>query len=219
MIRAILFDLDGTLVDSLADLANAMNFALQRHGFATYDEDEYRMLVGNGVAELVRLALPEQSRDAATMAAVRTHFSEHYSKHYADNTAPYEGILSLLAELKKQKRQLAVISNKPDAFAKEIVRKLFPHDTFGQVIGQSEGIPKKPDPTMARLVMRELGVAESECIFVGDSDVDIVMAHNAGLYAAGCAWGFRGREELERAGADTIITAPTELIQVIAKQS
>ena len=216
MVRAVLFDLDGTLVNSLQDLAEAVNYSLVRHGFEPHGVEEYRYFVGSGVAELIRRTLPEEHRDAATMASVRTQYSAYYAKHYADNTAPYDGIVPLLDALAVRGLKLAIVSNKPDAFSKEIARKLLANVAFDVVIGQSEGLPKKPDPAMPLEAMREMGVSPEECLYIGDSDVDVHTAKNTGvLCAVGCAWGFRGREELLSAGADVVIDTPAELLDVL----
>lgn len=216
MIEAVLFDLDGTLVDSLGDLAVSMNTALHALGLPIHETQQYRQLVGNGVKELVRRAVPEERRDATTLAAVHARFSAHYTKHYADSTAPYEGIIPLLTELSARGLRLGVVSNKPDAFTKEIVRKVLAHP-FDFVLGQTEALPSKPEPDMPLAALHEMGVRPVDCAYVGDSDVDMFTGRNAGIrIVVGCSWGFRGRHELTAAGADAVIDSPDELIPLLS---
>ena len=215
MIKCIAFDLDGTLVNSLEDLADASNHTLKDLGFPVHDVNEYRYFVGSGVSKLFERALPEGHKDEATVAEARKIFEEYYSHCYCNRTIPYELVAELLDELKDAHYRLAVVTNKPDAFAKNILKTLFPCIEFDFVKGASDELPKKPDPFLLKQCMEELHMKPEDCIYCGDSDVDVAFAHNAGIPAAGAAWGFRGMDELEAAGADYIINYPNELLTLL----
>lgn len=214
-IKAVLFDLDGTLVNTIKDLANSVNHALTVHGFATREENEYKYFVGNGIAKMVERALPESARDAETLATVLATFVEYYNQHSMDTTAPYEGIIELLDAVRARGIKTAVVTNKVDPAAKEIVRQMF-GERFDEIIGQVDGVPVKPDKAMPVKVMEALGVTPADCIFVGDSSVDVQTGVNCGAYPVGVLWGFRDMDELVSNGAATVIAKPCELLQVIS---
>ncbi len=214
MYKLYLFDLDGTLVNSLEDLADAANWMLEQSGFPTHPLEEYRRFVGNGVYKLVERALPEERRSPAGVTALKAVFDTRYQAHCMDKTRPYPGIPFLLAELKKQGADLAVLSNKSDAFVRKIVEGLFGNSLFCAVRGQREGVPKKPAPDGVWSLLEERGIARADTLFIGDSDVDIETAQNAGLRSAGVIWGFRGREELTAAGADYLVTDPLQILDL-----
>ncbi len=213
MIKLVIFDLDGTLVNSIDDLADAANAALKENGFPERSTDEIRRFVGNGAAELLRRALPEGAYNAETAAKMRNSFDLAYRKGFAVKTKPYKGIPELLDELKRRGILLAVASNKPDEFTKAIVSHFF-GDMFDAVQGQTDAIPKKPDPTVALEIMRKLNVSKENTAFAGDSDVDIHTAANSGVVSIGCSWGFRPAETLRKAGADHIIDSPQEMAEL-----
>ena len=169
--------------------------------------------MGNGAAELLRKALPEGAYNAETAAKMRSSFDLAYRKGFAVKTKPYEGIPELLDELKRRGVLLAVASNKPDEFTKAIVSHFF-GDMFDAVQGQTDTIPKKPDPTVALEIMRNLNVSKKNTAFAGDSDVDIHTAANSGVVSIGCSWGFRSVETLREAGADHIINSPSEMAEL-----
>lgn len=210
-VRAAVFDLDGTLVDSLRDIAGAMNHTLEAHGLPTHAIDAYRHKVGEGVARLVAKALPPGADDA-TRASVTAAFRARYAAHILDFTKPYDGVPDMLAALAARGIALAVLSNKPDAATGHLVRALFPSVPFAKVLGHRDDLPRKPDPTSARLIADAMRVATSECAFVGDTHVDMETAIAARMIPIGVLWGFRDREELERAGAQTIVATPSELV-------
>ncbi len=214
MIKAVLFDLDGTLVNSLDDLANACNYALEQNGFPTHETEKYKYFVGNGIPNLIKRILPENSRQEETLAKVSAKFYEHYSVHYADNTCTYKGLPELVSNIKKQGIKVAVVTNKADAPANEVVNRLLPN-TFDLVYGQREGIPTKPDPTLTLMAMEELGVEPKECIFIGDSGMDVATGVNSGAVPVGVLWGFRKAEELLQNGARYLIDAPEKLLDII----
>ncbi|MBP5618015.1 MAG: HAD-IA family hydrolase [Clostridia bacterium] len=215
-IHAVLFDLDGTLSKTLTDLAVSVNHALAAHGFPTHEVAAYRYFVGNGATIMIRRALPEDARDDATVAKLRDTFMAHYSVHSQDTTGPYDGVTELVAALRAKGYRTAVVTNKPDSAAQDIVASMFP-GLFDVVIGQREGVPIKPDPAMPRLAMAALGVTPDECLFLGDSNVDIATGAGCGAYPVGVLWGFRDREELLQAGAKDLIAKPDELWAVLAR--
>lgn len=214
MIKAVLFDLDGTLVNSLDDLANACNYALRCNNFPVHETEAYKYFVGNGIPKLIERILPENSRDAEIKARVSEKFYEHYSLHYADNTVVYRGLHELVDAIKKLGIKVAVVTNKADGPAKEVVNKVMPN-TFDLVYGQREGIPTKPDPTLTLMAMKELGVKPDECIFIGDSGMDVATAVNSGAVPVGVLWGFRKADELEQNGARYLIDVPEKLLDII----
>ncbi len=211
MTKLVIFDLDGTLLDTLEDLAAATNAAMQAFGHPIHLPAAVRRMVGNGVAKLIERALPAGMADPQ-YEAVLAAFKEYYSRHKADHTRPYAGITVMLHELVRRGIALAVASNKPDTAVKALVREYFPEVEFAYVIGQSDRHPTKPCPDMVREVLEQLNIAREQTLYVGDSEVDIQTAKAAGLPAIGCSWGFRDLDELEREGADVIIHHPAELL-------
>lgn len=214
MIKALLFDLDGTLVNSLEDLKNSTNFALDKMGFPVHETECYKYFVGDGMAKLIERALPEDKRDTETIQNTLKIFLEHYAQHYVDKTVPYDGIVQLLDELTSYK--LAIISNKNQEMATVVVKKLL-GDKFQIVCGKRENYPTKPDPKLTLEIISELGVKPSECVFIGDSGMDMAVAKNAGCIALGVLWGFRKEDELRENGADYIASAPAEILGVLSK--
>lgn len=214
MAKLCIFDLDGTLVNSLADLADSTNFALEKNGFKAHAKNEYRHFVGDGVPMLIKRALGENYSTQA-QAAVLSDFNERYEKHYADLTCPYDGNEELLMTLKARGVKCAVLSNKPDNFVKIIVSKIYPGFDFAWVQGKADGFPKKPDPTTFFLILNSLGIKPSETLYIGDSNVDIFTGKNAGVETCGVTWGFRDRAELETAGADHIVDKPNEILALV----
>ena len=208
MIRAVLFDLDGTLINSLADIASAMNRALRLHGLEEYDEAAYRYLVGNGARILAQRAVGKRQEMAET---VLRDYQAWYGTHNLVQSAPYPGIVEMLSDLKASGLRLMVLSNKPDADTQHVIRHFFPEDTFALVRGQREGVPIKPDPTAALDMAAQLGVAPSEMLYLGDTSVDVTCARRAGMHSVGVLWGFRERAELEEAGAEHIVSDPSEV--------
>ena len=215
-IRAVLFDLDGTLSNTLNDLAASVNHALAAHGYPVHEVPAYRYFVGNGAYLMIQRALPENARDDANVKRLQETFLAYYAVHSQDTTGPYDGVTELVERLRREGYATAVVTNKPDAAAQDIVASMFP-GLFDVVIGQRDGIPTKPDPAMPHLVMDKLGVSPEECVFMGDSNVDILTGANSGAHAVGVLWGFRDREELLAAGAEDLIEKPDELMAVLAR--
>jgi phosphoglycolate phosphatase len=214
MAHTYIFDLDGTLLDTLNDLATSVNYALRTHHMPEHSIDDVRHFVGNGVRMLMVRAVPDGEQNAQFEATFRT-FREHYMAHSLDTTHPYQGIPELLAELKAQGKRLAVVSNKFYAATQELCHHFFP-DTIEVAIGEheAEGIRKKPAPDTVMEALRQLGVSKEGAVYVGDSEVDIATAHNSGLPCISVLWGFRSREFLLEHGATTFAETPDELLMI-----
>lgn len=211
--QLILFDLDGTVLDTLADLADALNFALRQFGLPTRSTEEVRSFVGNGIRLLVERGVPAGT-PAERAAGVLTAFTEYYTLHCADKTVPYAGIPALLQTLREKGCQTAVVSNKADAAVQKLAARYFP-GLFDYCTGETEQIRKKPAPDMALAAMEALGVKKDAALFVGDSEVDIETARSAGLKAVSVTWGFKSRGFLLAHGAETLIDAPAELLKLL----
>lgn len=197
MKKLVIFDLDGTLLNTIADLANSTNYALKRCGFPIHGTEEYNFFVGNGINKLFERALPETERNETNILRIRQEFILHYDAHNADYSTPYPGIVPLLEELQQKGYLLAVASNKYQAATQKLVSHYFPQVRFSAVFGQREGIPVKPDPTIVQDILAQTGTHASKVLYVGDSGVDMQTAYHAGVTAAGVTWGFRPRTELE----------------------
>lgn len=210
--QTYIFDLDGTLLDTLGDLAASVNYAMRTHGMPEHSVDEVCRFVGNGVRRLMERAVPGGAAHPAFEAAFAT-FRRHYMEHSLDTTLPYEGIPEMLQELKRRGRHTAVVSNKFDAATKELCRHFFP-DTIDVAVGEheAEGIRKKPAPDTVLQALSQLGVGQEGAVYVGDSDVDIQTARNSGLPCVSVLWGFRDREFLLAHGAETFVSQPSELL-------
>ncbi len=212
MITAVLFDLDGTLVNSLLDLGDSTNFALRKMGFPAHETEKFKVFVGDGMQRLIERALPDCKRDVTTVKTTLDIFMSHYKEHYVDKTATYDGILQLLDSLSDYK--LAVISNKVQEMATVVTEKLL-GNKFQIICGKREGYPTKPDPKLTLEIISQLGAKPSECLFIGDSGMDMAVAKNAGCIGVGVLWGFREKSELLQNGADYIISSPTEILDII----
>jgi phosphoglycolate phosphatase len=214
-IHAVLFDLDGTLLDTLADIAQAANEALAVEGLPAHPDADYRDFIGDGVAMLFRRALPPGSADEARVARCVEAFQVTYSRHWDRRTRPYPGIPELLDALTARGMALAVLSNKPDDFTRMYGDRYLAPWPFRIVVGHREGVPRKPDPAGALEIAGRLGLEPAAIAYVGDSGVDMKTARGAGMYAVGVNWGFRPEEELWANGADAIIGHPFELLGVL----
>lgn len=214
MIKTLIFDLDGTILNTIDDLADAGNWVCRKNGWPEHTTEEFKRMVGHGIPNLVESFAPKNFRSPLLLAAALTEFFDYYRGHNLDKTAPYPGIPELLAQLRAQNIQLAVYSNKADEFSRCMVKRFFP-DTFALIRGKRPGVPVKPDPTGVRQVLEELNAQKETTLFVGDSAVDIETAHHAELRACGVTWGFRSREELVEAGADDLVDVPAELLNCL----
>lgn len=209
--RTFIFDLDGTLLDTLSDLAASVNYALQQYDMPQHSIDDIRRFVGNGVRKLMERAVPDGTANAQFEAAFAA-FRQHYMAHSLDTTRPYEGIAETLAELQRRGCRLAVVSNKMMAATRELVNHFFPDIEVAIGEHEAEGIRKKPAPDTVYEALRQLGVGKESAVYVGDSDVDLATAANAGLPCISVLWGFRDRPFLIEHGASTLISRPAELL-------
>jgi len=213
--RLAIFDLDGTLIDSIGDLADAMNAVLESLGYPAHPRDDYRFLVGDGIEILVRRALPPEVVDETNIPDVVGLMRQEYSTRWTATTRPFPEIPELLVKLDALKICTAVLSNKPDFATREIVGELFADNRFEIVRGALEGVPLKPDPNSVLGIISELGQSPQQSVFVGDTAVDMAAGVNAGMRSVGVTWGFRDADELVDAGADYIIHRPLELLHFL----
>lgn len=209
--EAVIFDLDGTLLNSIVGIADAMNMLLRRLNYPTHEIETYKYLVGEGIAELVNRALPPEKRGIHDMTRLATDYRALYAETWPENSPPYEGIPELLDSLSSMKIKLSVLSNKSDDFTRRMVSTLLPRWTFEVVKGVIDGGPRKPDPSAALGIAETTGIPPEKTIFVGDSGVDMQTAVNAGMYGVGVLWGFRKADELLAHGAKQLINHPLEL--------
>ena len=215
MYKLAIFDLDGTLADSLRDLADAVNIALKEFGYPTHTVEAYKYFVGNGAIKLCERALPEDKRNEAEIKRLLDRFGEYYGTHCFDHTAPYAGMPETVKRLTEAGVVCAVASNKPDDFSQLVVEKLYGSGLFALVRGKREGVHTKPAPDIVYSILADLDITAEETVFVGDSCVDVQTAHNSGLPCIGCDWGFRGEAELKANGCEIIAYKPEELFQLI----
>lgn len=215
-IRAVIFDLDGTLLDTIEDIANAANEALATLGFPPHDVAAYKRLVGEGMESLVRRALPEDRRDdPGLLGGAVEAMREVYGRRWDEKTRPYPGVEPLLDGLTDRKLPFAILSNKPDGFVKMCVGKCLPGRGFAAVRGVVEGVPRKPDPSGALAIARALGLDPARVLFLGDTSTDMRTAVAAGMIPAGALWGFRDRAELETHGARHLLGHPLDLLELL----
>ena len=214
-IEAIIFDLDGTLIDTINDIANCANTVLEDWECPTHSVAIYTELVGDGLTNLARKALPSSRRSVEDVEAFVKEYRSHYQTRWNETSTAYAGVSELLAELSRREMPLAVLSNKRDDFTQVCVSHFFPSIPFLEVRGERSGVPIKPDPQSALDIARSLGVHPARCLFVGDSEIDVKTGLHAGMTSVGVLWGFRSQAILEEAGANILISHPRELLQVL----
>ena len=213
--EAILFDLDGTLLNTLTDLADSANAALARLGFAAHPVEAYRYFIGKGMDGLVAQIVPQANRDDSTLGKCLALAKEEYAKRWHCTTEPSPGVLKLLARLEALEIPKAIYSNKPDEFTKLIVDRMLGDFNFKTVRGATPSTPKKPDPAAALQIAAELDIAPDKFLYLGDSNTDMQTANAAGMYAAGALWGFREAEELLASGAKVLVEEPLDVLDVL----
>jgi phosphoglycolate phosphatase len=213
--KAVLFDLDGTLLNTLKDIACAVDDVLQNHHFPTHDLADYRSFISNGIVMLITRSLPEDCRNEDTVKVCVEEFQDVYSKRWKQLTAPYDGTVETLEKLVKLNLKLAVLSNKTHNLTKKCVEEFFPSIPFDMVLGLSDDIPPKPNPTGAIRIADKLNLPANQILFVGDSAADMKAATAAGMFPVGVLWGFKTVEELQRSGAKALIEHPEEILHLV----
>jgi len=214
---AVVFDLDGTLLDTLADISYSLNSVLEEEGYPTHTVEVCRVMVGFGMRELVRKALPESAHGDAITEPLLKKMQARYAEHWNDSSRPYDGVAGLLDSIDQLGLKKAILSNKPDRFTRQCAEELLAPWKFDVIMGFREGIPPKPDPTGALMVAEELGVHPASILYVGDSGVDMKTANTAGMYPLGVTWGYRPGQELLATGAAKLVSTPEEIIPLLGK--
>lgn len=215
MKKLAIFDLDGTLLNTIEDLGYAANHALQAHGYPTHSIASYPFFVGNGVRRLIERVLPEDARTEATIDRLLVTFKEYYNDHNTDYTKPYEGIPELLSLLSSRGVAIAVASNKYQAATEKLISHFFPTLSFIAVEGQKEGVPVKPDPSIVFEILAKAKTPKADTIYIGDSGVDMETARRACVDSVGVTWGFRPEKELVENHADTIVNSPDDIEKLV----
>ncbi len=216
MIKAVFFDLDGTLCDTLPDLTASLNYALRMFDLPVYNADQVRGMIGNGVRQLCELAIPSDRQEL--LPQVLALFRAHYAAHCTDLTLPFPGIQETAAKLSARGILLGVLTNKPQAISERVMSECFPGSLFRPVLGQTDRFPLKPDPALFLEAMRCCGLSPAEVLYAGDSDTDLLFAENAGVTAVACAWGYRGKQFLIEHGARNVIDRSQELLGFVPEQ-
>lgn len=214
-IHIVIFDLDGTLLDTISDLAHSVNYALEKCGFPIHDIESYKCFVGDGINKLLERCLPDNDKTENNIARLKELVIAYYDIHSTDYTEPYPGIHELLKTLQSNGLKLAVASNKYQTATEKIICQFFPEISFTAVFGQREGIPVKPDPAIIYDVLRIAGDSPEGALYIGDTGVDMTTASNCGVTSIGVTWGYRSREDLEAAGANYIVNTAQEIIKLI----
>lgn len=218
MYKAIIFDLDGTLLDTLTDIALAANRSLEEMGYPTHNIERYKTFVGDGVEKLIERCLPATERQDSIIKQCCTYMKRNYARMWPDHSHPYPGILEMLSDLHQRDLSMAILSNKVHDSTNQMVKQLLPAHLFQIVRGAQPHVPIKPDPTAAIEILHQLKVAPSDCLYLGDTNTDMQTGINAGMVPIGVLWGFREQEELIQSGAHIIIKHPSELHVYLEKQ-
>lgn len=217
MFKAVIFDLDGTLLNTLDDLADSANEMLSNHNFPIHPVESYKYFIGDGVEVLVKRTLPDNDslHDKAQIKKLTEEFKEIYHSRMFIKTKPYDGIIDLLKELNNRSIPICILSNKPHKETLSLVNKLLNDIKFEVIKGANKGIPRKPDPIQALLISKQLNILIDQFLYIGDTDIDMKTALNAGMYGVGVLWGFREKKELEENGAKVIIDKPEDILKII----
>ncbi len=215
MKKLVIFDLDGTLLDTLGDIAASTNHALKQFGYEEHEREAYRYFTGDGISKLIESALPPDARCEGQIAQVKAEFVSYYQAHKTELTQPYPGICDLLNQLHHQGIMLAVASNKFHEATRDLIRFYFENGTFDVVLGQREDRPTKPDPAIVNEILSMTNAGKEDTLYVGDSSIDMNTARNSGIESVGVTWGFRPRTELEANGADHIVSHPQEILGLV----
>ncbi len=216
MIKLAIFDLDGTLLNTIDDLADSCNVILKKHNFPIHPVDAYKYFVGDGIRMLVMRAVPRHVKDnPEIIQQCLEGFLDYYAQHKMDKTAPYAGMVETLEILQERNIRLAVASNKVDSEVHPLLQYYFPTISFVAAVGQKEGIPTKPDPTMVNEILEKINIAPENTIYIGDTAVDMQTGKNAQIYSLGALWGFRTAEELIENGADKLIQHPKDILKLL----
>jgi phosphoglycolate phosphatase len=213
--KAVIFDLDGTLLDTLEDLGNAGNRVLTARGFPTHEIDAYRYFIGDGATTLITRALPEEKRSDEIISTCLEEYRQDYGRNWNVNTKPYDGVAEMLDALVTHGFKLAILSNKPHEFTKLCVSGLLSKWTFDAVFGQREPIPRKPDPAGALKIAGELKIPPSDFLYLGDTAIDMKTAIAANMFPVGALWGFRSAEELQKSGAQVLLKRPMDIMDIL----
>ncbi|MDR0742949.1 MAG: HAD family hydrolase [Tannerella sp.] len=213
--KLVIFDLDGTLLNTISDLAHSANYALEKNGFPRHPIEAYKYFVGNGINKLLERALPDHEKTEKNILNIRNVFQSYYDTHNMEYTEPYEGIPELLNSLQSKGIKIAVASNKYQKATEKLISRYFSEIKFIAVFGQREGIPIKPDPAVVLEILEIAGIPATETIYIGDSGVDMQTASNSGVMSIGVTWGFRPRSELEAFGAVHIVDSTKEILRLM----
>lgn len=213
--KAVIFDLDGTLLDTLDDLGDSMNNMLERHGFPVHNVESYKYMIGDGAAFFVKRALPDSIKEADKINEYLAEYRAEYKKNWKKKTGPYDGVIELIEALHSRDLRLAVLSNKPHDSTEMCVREFFSFDKFDIVLGHRQGKDLKPDPAGAIEIAEQFNIPPEQILYLGDTGVDMKTAVAAGMYPVGVLWGFRDKNELMENGAKVVISRPDELLRII----
>lgn len=217
MKKLAIFDLDGTLLNTITDLGAASNYTLEQNGYPTHPLESYPMFVGNGVSKLIERALPAYARSEERIAELRKDFTIYYNDHNTDYSKPYDGITDLLNDIQREGILIAVASNKYEEATVKLVKHFFPNINFAAINGQREGFPIKPDPSIVFDILSKTGINKQDTLYIGDSGVDMETARRAGVDSVGVTWGFRPKDELEKNLAGTIVSTAQEIFEILKK--
>jgi phosphoglycolate phosphatase len=219
VIKAVIFDLDGTLLNTIEDIRDSINQFLANNNFPTYSTESYYQFVGDGLADLLKRAIPNEYLNNEIINKGIEFFNQDYKTRWKKQTKPYNGIIELLEKLKEENYTIAVLSNKPDTFTQIMVNEIFGENYFSLVQGALEEHPLKPDPFLANQLLAKLNLSANQTIFVGDSNIDILTGKNYGAKSIGVAWGFRGSDELRETGADFIAEKPEDIFDIVVNEN